>query len=635
MPLPVPARFGFIKWASSCIAVAATCVALLGQLASGADTNDVQPNDNSHSAGQLTHGVLKLRLEIRGGVWNPEGENGPQIAVQAFAEEGHPLMNPGPLIRVRRGTRVHISVHSFLPSQTVIIHGLSSHAGVSGTLTIKPLGTEEAEFRAVRPGVYFYWGTTTGASLDKRTGIDSQLSGALIVDPRRASTIPDRIFVLGHWLREGDAKSIPPKPDLETWVINGKSWPNTERLIYPVGQLVRWNWINATDENHPLHLHGHYFLVEAMGDQTRWVQLPVSHRRRAATEVLPSGSSFTLSWLPERSGKWLFHCHVLFHISPQLRQTPDISGAHHEEHDPSRHMAGLVLGITVIQPKMPIAVSALQPRRLRLAVGQRQGVQLHGLPGLGYELVDAGDQRIGDRGVFTSPGPPIILTRGQPVEIAVENRSPQSTSVHWHGIELESYYDGVPGWGGEGRQVTPPIRPGETFVARFTPPRAGTFMYHTHLNDYVQLSTGLYGALIVVEPGQQYDPESDKIFVLSRGGPDDEKDPFLINGSAAPAAIELCAGKRYRFRFIMITPAPFLSVTLDRKGRHQLWTSIAKDGATLPASQSIRLAASFDIYPGETYDFEFRPALAGALRLTASQPFFKLQTSLPIVVRSR
>ena len=130
-------------------------------------------------------------------------------------------------------------------------------------------------------------------------------------------------------------------------------------------------------------------------------------------------------------------------------------------------MAGLVLGITVIQPKkMPVAVHALQPRRLRLIVGQRQGVQLHGLPGLGYELVDAEDRRIGGQGVSISPGPPIVLTRGQPVEIAVENRLPQSTSVHWHGIELESYYDGVPGWGGEGRQVTPPIRPGETFVAR-------------------------------------------------------------------------------------------------------------------------------------------------------------------------
>ena len=69
---------------------------------------------------------------------------------------------------------------------------------------------------------------------------------------------------------------------------------------------------------------------------------------------------------------------------------------------------------------------------------------------------------------------------------------------------------------------------------------------------------------------------------MSRGGPDDEKDPFSDNGSAAPAAIELRAGKRYRFRFIMITPAPNLWVTLDRGGQRQVWSSIAKDGAMLP-----------------------------------------------------
>jgi hypothetical protein len=155
------------------------------------------------------------------------------------------------------------------------------------------------EFRAVRPGVYFYWGTTTSASLDKRTGVDSQLSGALIVDPRGAGTLPDRVFVLGHWDQEGDAKSIPPKPELETWVINGKSWPNTERLIYPAGRLVRWRWINATDENHPLHLHGHYFLVEAIGGQKHWVELPFLPGRRSHFPGFPNvraNGSFTVTF---------------------------------------------------------------------------------------------------------------------------------------------------------------------------------------------------------------------------------------------------------------------------------------------------------------------------------------------------
>lgn len=619
---------------ASLVRVAGACVAyaiFFSHLIYGSEPIDVQANGNTHPAGRLIAGILTLRLEIREGTWNPEGENGPRIAVQAFAEEGQPLLNPGPLIRVPAGTFVRITAHNLLRSNTVVIHGLHSHDRGSATTTVMPLRREEIAFRAVRPGVYFYWGTTTGVSLDKRTGIDSQLSGAIVVDPPSAVSEPDRVFVLGHWDRAGDPKAIPPKPELESWVINGKSWPQTERVLYPLGERVRWNWINATDENHPLHLHGHYFLVEATGDEKHWTQLPVSLRRQAVTEVLPSGNSFTLSWLPERAGEWLFHCHVLFHIAPELRQTPDPPGSRHEAHDPERHMAGLVLGITVTGSESAASPDRVQPRRLRLIVGKRVGNPLHGYPPLGYQLLE--DRQKGTPGPFTAPGPAIILARGQPVEIAVENRLLESTSVHWHGIELESYYDGVPGWGGEGRHVTPPIHPGETFIARFTPPRAGTFMYHTHLNDYVQLSTGLYGALIVLDPGKRFDPESDKIFVLSRGGTDDEKDPFLINGSASPAPMKLVAGKRYRFRFIVITPAPNLRVTLDRGGQQEVWRAIAKDGATLPTAQAVPEAADVQMYPGETYDFEVQPPSAGELRLTASQSFFKLQTAMRIQVR--
>lgn len=620
----------------SSAALAAACLTILSRLALATGEAQLQPNDNRQPAGHLAAGVLTLRLEIREALWNPEGENGPRIPVQAFAEEGQPVVNPGPLIRVKVGTRVHIAAHNLLPSHAVALHGFHSRRDAGAKpVTVEPGATREIEFQADRPGIYFYWGTSTGVSLDKRNGIDSQLSGAFVVDPPQpGNTEPDRVFVLGHWFREGNPKATPPVPDLDAWVINGKSWPHTERLTYPAGRQVRWNWINATDENHPLHLHGHYFLVEAAGDETHWTPLPAARRRRAVTEVLTSGSSLVLSWIPERPGNWLFHCHVLFHVAPELRQTPDAPGAHHEEHDAARHMSGLVLGIAVTQPKPEGAVAASQPRRLRLVAGRREGVDLHGVPGLGYRLADAGGSGPTGSGEFTAPGPPIVLTRGQPVEIAVENQLPQSTSVHWHGIELESYYDGVPGWGGEGRHITPPIRPGETFVARFTPPRAGTFIYHTHLNDYVQLSTGLYGALIVLEPGQRFDPESDRIFVLSRGGTDDEKDPFLINGSASPAAIELRAGARYRFRFVGITPAPNLQITLDREGRREAWRAMAKDGAALPPLQAVKQPAILDIYPGETYDFEFQPVSAGTFRLTALQRFFKLQTVLPIVVRT-
>ena len=145
------------------------------------------------------------------------------------------------------------------------------------------------------------------------------------------------------------------------------------------------------------------------------------------------------------------------------------------------------------------------------------------------------------------PGPTLVLTRNQPVAIHVTNQLDEPTSVHWHGIELESYYDGVPGWGGDGPRVTPMIAPGKSFDAVFAPPRAGTFMYHTHMNDLLQLSSGLYGALIVLPEGTTFHPESDKVLVLSRNGKRKDGE-LLLNGSTAPAPLALRAGERYRLR---------------------------------------------------------------------------------------
>jgi manganese oxidase len=95
------------------------------------------------------------------------------------------------------------------------------------------------------------------------------------------------------------------------------------------------------------------------------------------------------------------------------------------------------------------------------------------------------------------------------VRITVVNRLPEPTAVHWHGIELESYYDGVPGFSGLGRRTTPLIAPGDSFEVRFTPPRAGTFIYHTHADEERQQLAGLAGALVVREPGTTPDPARD------------------------------------------------------------------------------------------------------------------------------
>jgi FtsP/CotA-like multicopper oxidase with cupredoxin domain len=209
----------------------------------------------------------------------------------------------------------------------------------------------------------------------------------------------------------------------------------------------------------------------------------------------------------------------------------------------------------------------------------------------------------------------IVLEQKHPVEITIVNDISRATAVHWHGIELESYYDGVPHWGGDSRNVTPHIEPGSSFVARFTPPRAGTFIYHTHFNDYVQLTTGLYGALIVLEPGKVLDSEVDHVFVIGQGGLDDQKDPVLVNGATTPAPMSLRAGRKQRFRLIGITASLSVRVRLTRAGEPVMWRFLAKDGAALPEALAATQPAELEIFPGETYDFEFLPVGLSPLRL--------------------
>lgn len=109
---------------------------------------------------------------------------------------------------------------------------------------------------------------------------------------------------------------------------------------------------------------------------------------------------------------------------------------------------------------------------------------------------------------------------------------------------------------------------------------------------------------------------------------------MAVNGAVSPPPLELRAGKRYRFRFIGITPAPNLEITLERNGQPGVWRPIAKDGADLIERARIE-PSKFNVFPGETYDFEFHSATTGTFRLTALQPFFKLQTVALIAVRKQ
>jgi hypothetical protein len=133
------------------------------------------------------------------------------------------------------------------------------------------------------------------------------------------------------------------------------------------------------------------------------------------------------------------------------------------------------------------------------------------------------------------------------------------------------------------------------------------------------LGEGLTGPLIVLAPGEKFDPVTDKIFLFSRDGTEGTE-PLLLNGIPQPPPIPLTVGTRYRLRFINITPVDSdLSYSIvDGSGAPVQWRAIAKDGWDLPAEQTSPKNAREDyISVGETRDYAFVPDKPGELYLRA------------------
>ena len=584
----------------------------------------IAPNDNRRPGGGYDNGTFRLALRAAIGDWKPEGPTGPALQVEAFGEIGSTLSIPAPLIRVVEGTAMAVSIRNDLGA-ALTVHGLCSRDGGNcATVDVPPLQTREVRFTSGRAGTYHYWASSMGAPVPL-----NELAGAFVVDPVEERVHADRIMVITEWtsLTPDELRRVVSADDAGieflkmqpriAFAINGLSWPATEGLIYELGEQVRWRVINLSSQSHPMHLHGFYFEVNSVGNGYRDQAFDETRQRRVVTQLLPSGGTMTMTWVPEREGNWLFHCHIMAHVSPE-RRLAESDGTHsphttaaHAQHDKSAGMAGMIVGVTVrgsATTNAPDPRNESTVRKLTLAIRPVAASDVAS-PRAGFVLSE-GNTPSSDR--VASPGPPLVLRRDEPVEITVVNELREPTAIHWHGMELESYYDGVHNWSGIGLRRAPLIEPGAKFVVRFTPPRAGTFIYHTHLHDYRQLSSGLYGPLIVTEPGEAFDPDTDHVVVLGRSGVTSEaaailRDPdsVVVNGERAPRLVWR-AGTRHRLRLINIAPDDIFTVSLQTADSVVTWTPRRKDGAPLPAAECVSGPARQTIAVGETYDFEYQ-----------------------------
>jgi len=569
----------------------------------------VQANDNRVPAGRMDGDTLRLSLVVEMADWFPGDAAGPSVAVAALAEEGKAPQIPGPLIRVAEGTVLDVSLRNGLSDSSIRIAGLVTRpADADSGLRLAPGATTRLRYVAGAAGTYLYGAIPGVRDWDRERETSF---GAVIVDPR-AGAPPDRVFVINIWSDPVD--SIVWR---EALAINGRSFPFTERLTETLGDSIRWRWINASIRNHPMHLHGFYFRVDGKGDGRTDTAYAGDVRRLVVTEDMAPFSTMQVVWQPDRIGNWLFHCHIGFHVSPDAQLDPPPEHAHaHLSGKFEEHMAGLVLGMTVARPAGWTEPDDGPPRRLHLYA---QEGRPHGRAprALGYVLSEDGTAPAPDS--VDIPGRLLVLTRGQPTDVTIVSRLSEPTAVHWHGLELESYSDGMAGWSGMGPRVAPPVMPGDSFTAHLTLPRAGTFMYHTHINDYEQLSSGLYGAIVVLEPGERFDPTTDHVYVAGWDGPDDPPH-IVLNGDSLPPPAELRAGVAHRFRFINIGMALRIRFSIMQDTTVLSWRPLAWDGADLPPPQATLRPATTVLAVGQTADFLWRPPRRGAYRLTLMSP---------------
>jgi len=368
-------------------------------------------NDQRTSAGVRFADTVDLQIDIRRAVLLPEGDAGPRLDIVAFGEAGGAASQPGPLVRATVGTTVLARVCNTL-ADTVWLVGLA-HRG--DTVVAAPGHTAESIFTLDAPGAREYRGITRQDTLFRPAGPTATLAGAIVVDgdARRG----DRVLVITDWAPDPDG-------DAFALMINGRSWPHTERLQYAIGDTARWIVVNASPVEHPMHLHGFHFLVTARSDAVRDSIYTKEQRRLAVTELLLPGQSMAVEWVPERGGRWLLHCHIASHMAEGQRiamlglARPDTLDMHTEQHA-ERAMAGLVLGIEVTGDPRAGLPSGEVRQRERLLVQDRPGVYPGGVPGYGYVL-HRGEEPDADSIVV--PGPPIVITRGERSEINVVNR---------------------------------------------------------------------------------------------------------------------------------------------------------------------------------------------------------------------
>jgi FtsP/CotA-like multicopper oxidase with cupredoxin domain len=256
---------------------------------------------------------------------------------------GYNGQSPGPTIEVVEGDRVRMFVTNRLPEPTSIHwHGQrlpNGMDGVSGLTqpSIKPGQTYVYEFTAQRSGTFMYH-----PHADDMTQMAMGMMGFWVTHPRDPHVMPvdrDYVFLLNAF--DIDPGSYTPKVstmlEFNLWTFNSRAYPGIDPMVARLGERVRIRVGNLTMTNHPVHLHGHEFVVT--GTDGGWI--PASARMPEVTTDIGVGQMKTLEFSATAPGDWVFHCHKSHHTMNAMGHgIPNTIGV--EQRDLAEQISALV-----------------------------------------------------------------------------------------------------------------------------------------------------------------------------------------------------------------------------------------------------------------------------------------------------
>ena len=247
---------------------------------------------------------------------------------------GYNGQSPGPTIEVVEGDRVRVFVTNKLPEHTTIHwHGQRLPNGMDGVGGLNqkqiPVGkTFVYEFIARRPGTFMYH-----PHADEMTQMAMGMMGFWVTHPKDKHPLIQEVqrdfcFLLNAY--DIDPGSTTPMPntmtDFNLWTWNSRAFPGIDSLNVRQGDQVRIRIGNLTMTNHPIHLHGHEFVVSG----TDGGPTPIGSRWPEGTTDIAVGQMRQVDFLADEEGDWAFHCHKSHHtMNPMGHSVPNMIGIDH------------------------------------------------------------------------------------------------------------------------------------------------------------------------------------------------------------------------------------------------------------------------------------------------------------------